>query len=207
MPMHTPPEPSCVHLVDDEAPVRAALEFLLASHGLAVCSYDGGPALLQRLDAGPDLRGCILLDVRMEPLSGLQVYDELVARGVGTPVIFLTGHGDIRMAVAALKKGAFDFVEKPFGDAALVERVRDALASDAEQQQKRSEGDSRGALLAALTAREQEVMHRVAMGKLNKVIADEMNVSMRTVEVYRARVYAKLGVRSSAELATLLAHS
>ena len=194
-----------VHLVDDEATVRAALEFLFASHGLSVCSYDGGPALLQRLDAGPALRGCILLDVRMEPMSGLQVYDELVARAINIPVIFLTGHGDIRMAVAALKKGAFDFVEKPFGDAALVERVVDALASDADQEQKRSEGDSRGALLAALTPREQDVMHRVAAGKLNKVIADDMNVSMRTVEVYRARVYAKLGVRSAAELATLLA--
>jgi two-component system response regulator DctR len=205
--MHPPSEHLCVHLVDDEASVRAALEFLLASHGLGVCSYDGGPALLQRLDLSPALRGCILLDVRMEPLSGLQVYDELVARGVNTPVIFLTGHGDIRMAVAALKKGAFDFVEKPFGDAALVERVRDAFASDAAQQKKRSDGDSRGALLASLTPREQDVMHRVAMGKLNKVIADDMHVSMRTVEVYRARVFAKLGVRSSAELATLLAHS
>lgn len=205
--MSMPAEKPQVHLVDDESTVRAALEFLFASHGLAVSSYDGGPALLQRLDSGLAMRGCILLDVRMEPLSGLQVYDELVVRGINIPVIFLTGHGDIRMAVAALKKGAFDFVEKPFGDAALVERVRDALASDAEQQQKRSEGDSRGALLAALTPREQDVMHRVAAGKLNKVIADDMNVSMRTVEVYRARVYAKLGVRSAAELATLLARA
>ncbi len=203
--MNTPSDHPTVHLVDDEAGVRAALEFLLASHGLPVCSYASGTALLERLQAGPALAGCILLDVRMEPLSGLQVYDELVARGVQTPVIFLTGHGDIRMAVAALKKGAFDFVEKPFGDAALVERVRDALRSDAEQRQRRSAGDSRGALLAALTPREQDVMHRVALGKLNKVIADEMNVSMRTVEVYRARVYAKLAVRSAAELATLLA--
>ena len=198
-------EQPTVHLVDDEVTVRAALEFLLASHGLAVHSYSSGPALLERLDAGPPLVGCILLDVRMEPLSGLQVYDELVARDVHTPVIFLTGHGDIRMAVAALKKGAFDFVEKPFGDAALVERVRDALALDAQVQQRLRDGDSRGVRLAALTPREQDVMQRVAAGKLNKVIADEMNVSMRTVEVYRARVYAKLGVRSSAELATLLA--
>jgi two-component system response regulator DctR len=205
--MSKPAEKPQVHLVDDESTVRAALEFLFASHGLAVSSYDGGPALLQRLDSGLAMRGCILLDVRMEPLSGLQVYDEMVVRSINIPVIFLTGHGDIRMAVAALKKGAFDFVEKPFGDAALVERVRDALASDAEQQQKRSEGDSRGALLAALTPREQDVMHRVAAGKLNKVIADDMNVSMRTVEVYRARVYAKLGVRSAAELATLLARA
>jgi two-component system response regulator DctR len=194
-------------LVDDEAPVRAALEFLFASHGLAVCAYDGAAALLQRLDTGPGLRGCILLDVRMEPLSGLQAFDELMARGITTPVIFLTGHGDIRMAVGALKKGAFDFVEKPFGDVALVQRVRDAMALDADQQQRLRDGDTRGILLAALTPREQEVMQRVAAGKLNKVIADEMNVSMRTVEVYRARVFAKLGVRSSAELATLLARA
>ena len=198
-------EKPLVHLVDDEATVRAALEFLFDSHGLAVRCYDSGPALLQRLNEGTALRGCILLDVRMEPMSGLQVFDELVARAINIPVIFLTGHGDIRMAVAALKKGAFDFVEKPFGDAVLVERVLDALASDAQQQQKRADGDSRGALLAALTPREQDVMHRVAAGTLNKIIADDMNVSMRTVEVYRARVYAKLGVRSAAELATLLA--
>jgi two-component system response regulator DctR len=122
-------------------------------------------------------------------------------------VIFLTGHGDIRMAVDALKKGAFDFVEKPFGDTALVERVRDALQADAQQQAHLQEGDTRGALLAGLTQREQDVMHRVAAGKLNKIIADEMHVSMRTVEVYRARVYAKLGVKSAAELATLLARA
>ena len=194
-----------VHLVDDEAAVRDALTFLLASHGLKVFPYDGGPALLQRVRNGGPIRGCILLDVRMEPLSGLQVHDELVASGVQTPVIFLTGHGDIRMAVGALKKGAFDFVEKPFGDAALVERIRDALEADAQQQSRLAQGDALGAQLAGLTQREQDVMHRVAAGKLNKVIADEMHVSMRTVEVYRARVFAKLGVRSAAELATLLA--
>jgi two-component system response regulator DctR len=194
-----------VHLVDDEAPVRAALEFLLSSHGISVHSYDGGPALLARLDQGLALRGCMLLDVRMEPMSGLQVHDEMVARGIQLPVIFLTGHGDIRMAVAALKKGAFDFVEKPFGDAVLVDRVRDAMAADAEQQARLADGDARGARIAGLTPREQDVMHRVAAGKLNKVIADEMHVSMRTVEVHRARVFAKLGVRSAAELATLLA--
>jgi two-component system response regulator DctR len=109
------------------------------------------------------------------------------------------------MAVDALKKGAFDFVEKPFGDTDLVDQVRNAMAADDAQQARLAEGDSRGAKLAGLTQREQDVMHRVAAGKLNKVIADEMNVSMRTVEVYRARVYAKLGVRSSAEVATLLA--
>jgi two-component system, LuxR family, response regulator DctR len=151
-------------------------------------------------------RGCILMDVRMEPMSGLQVHDELMARQIELPIIFLTGHGDISMAVAALKKGAFDFVEKPFGDAALVDRVREAMAADESRRSRLADGDARGAKLAGLTQREQEVAHRVAAGKLNKVIANEMNVSMRTVEVYRSRVYAKLDVRSSAELATLLAY-
>jgi two-component system response regulator DctR len=203
--MNAAPERPTVHLVDDEAAVRAALEFLLASHGLPVCSYDGGPALLERISAGPALVGCILLDVRMEPLSGLQVHDALVTQGVALPVIFLSGHGDIGMAVAAVKKGAFDFVEKPFGDAALVERVREALALEATQQTRLQRGDARLHALSSLTQRERDVLHRVASGKLNKVIADELGVSMRTVEVYRARVYAKLQVRSAAELATLMA--
>jgi two-component system response regulator DctR len=195
-----------VYLVDDEAPVRDALAFLFVSHGLVVQSFSSGVAFLDALDKGP-LHGCVLLDVRMEPMSGLQLHDELVARGVRTPVIFLSGHGDIPMAVEALKKGAFDFVEKPAGDAALVQRVRDAMAADHAQQARLAEGDALGARLAGLTQRELDVMHRVAAGKLNKVIADEMHVSVRTVEVYRARVYAKLGVRSAAEVATLLARS
>jgi two-component system response regulator DctR len=197
--------PDQVHLVDDEAPVRAALEFLLVSHGLSVRCYEGGNAFLQTLQSGAALRGCLLLDVRMEPISGLQIYDELLARGITLPVIFLTGHGDIRMAVTALQNGAFDFVEKPFGDTHLVRRVQDAMALDAQQQQRLAAGDSRQARLASLTPREHEVMLRVAAGKLNKVIAEDMHVSMRTVEVYRARVYDKLQVRSAAELATLLA--
>lgn len=196
---------AAVHLVDDEAPVRAALEFLFATHGLTVHGYDGGTPFLQRLASGPPLRGCVLLDVRMEPLSGLQVHDALVAQGADVPVIFLSGHGDIGMAVAALKKGAFDFVEKPFGDAALVERVREAMALDAARQASLHTGNVRESALAGLTQRERDVLRRVAAGKLNKVIADELAVSMRTVEVYRARVYAKLQVRSAAELATLLA--
>lgn len=205
--MTTTPDAVAVHLVDDEAPVRDALEFLFSSHGFNVRSYASGPEFLAAMDAPAPVRGCILLDVRMEPLSGLQVHDALVARGVPAPVIFLTGHGDIPMAVEALKKGAFDFVEKPFGDAALVDRVRDALAFEGMQQRRLAEGDARGAKLAGLTPRERDLMHRVAAGKLNKVIADEMHVSIRTVEVYRARVYAKLGVRSAAEVATLLAKS
>lgn len=195
---------AAVHLVDDEAAVRDALRFLFESHGLTVQAYDGGAPLLQAVDAGA-FRGCILLDVRMEPISGLQVHDELMRRGIQVPVIFLSGHGDIRMAVDALKKGAFDFVEKPFSDDVLVERVREAMQADTQIQEARSRGRQLEMRLAALTQREREVMRRVAAGSLNKQIAAELNVSMRTVEVYRSRVFDKLGVRSAAELATLLA--
>ncbi|MBU6259556.1 MAG: response regulator transcription factor [Burkholderiales bacterium] len=197
------PEPA-VHLVDDEAPVRDALAFLFHAHGLARRTYASGPELLAALDAAP-LRGCIVLDVRMEPMSGLQLHDALVARGVALPVLFLSGHGDIPMAVDALKKGAFDFIEKPFGDAALVERVQRALRLEASEQVARSDGERAAARLASLTEREHEVMLRVAAGRLNKVIADELGIAVRTVEVHRARVYAKLGVRSAAEVATRLA--
>lgn len=195
-----------VHLVDDEAAVRDALGFLLQSHGLATAAYPDAPSFLSALAAGP-LRGCVLLDVRMEPMSGLQLHDELMARGFRAPVIFLTGHGDIPMAVEALKKGAFDFVEKPFSDDALVERVQMALAVEAAQHADQAAGDEAAARLASLSEREREVMQRVAAGKLNKVIADELHISVRTVEVHRARVFAKLGVRSAAEVATLLAQT
>jgi two-component system response regulator DctR len=193
-----------VHLVDDEAAVRDALGFLFHTHGLAARGYASGPELLAALQQG-ELRGCIVLDVRMEPMSGLQLHDELMARGVTLPVLFLSGHGDIPMAVDALKKGAFDFVEKPFSDDALVERVRRALQLEALQRLARGDDEDKAARLASLTDREREVMLRVAAGTLNKVIADELAIAVRTVEVHRARVYAKLGVRSAAEVATLLA--
>jgi two-component system response regulator DctR len=193
-----------VHVVDDEAAVRDALVFLFVSHGLRAEAHASGPALLERQAAGP-LRGCLLLDVRMEPMSGLQLHDALTAAGVKLPIIFLSGHGDIPMAVEALKKGAFDFVEKPFSDHALVDKVQRAMDVEAAQQASSARGSEREARLASLSEREREVMLRVAAGTLNKVIADELGVSMRTVEVHRARVYAKLGVRSAAEVATLLA--
>ena len=199
-----------VYLLDDEAAVRDALEFLLTSRGLVVRSFASGPALLAALDAGLStaarpLAGVFVLDVRMAPMSGLRVFDELVARRLRNPVLFLSGHGDIPMAVEALKNGAFDFLEKPYSDNALADRITQALAVDAAMHQTDARSAERSARLASLTEREHEVMHRVAAGKLNKVIADELCVSVRTVEVHRARVYAKLGVRSAAEVATLLA--
>jgi two-component system response regulator DctR len=188
-----------VHLVDDDPGVRDALAFLMRSRGLDVRAFASGPALLEALDVevpkvGPP-RGVFLLDVRME----------LLARRLKNPVLFLTGHGDIPMVVEALKKGAFDFLEKPYSDNALADRVEQALAVDAAMQAEGAQAAERAARLARLTDREREVMTRVAAGKLNKIIADELHVSMRTVEVHRARVFAKLGVRSAAEVATLIA--
>jgi two-component system response regulator DctR len=195
-----------VYLLDDEAAVLDALGFLLASRGLDVRPFASGPELLSAVDAQPrPIAGVFLLDIRMKPMSGLRVFDELAARKLRNPVLFLSGHGDIPMAVEALKNGAFDFLEKPYSDNALAVRVEQALAVDSAMRQSDARTDERRARLSSLTEREHEVMQRVAAGKLNKVIADELCVSVRTVEVHRARVYAKLGVRSAAEVATLLA--
>ncbi len=193
-----------VHLVDDEAAVRDALAFLMRSHGLRVEAHASGPALFEALDRMIDPHGCIVLDVRMEPLSGLQVHDELIARGVPLPVIFLSGHGDIPMAVDAMQKGAVDFVEKPFNDQALVNKVQRAIAMDVHRwREARAHADVAGKL-ASLTDREREVAVLVAAGKLNKQVADELGIAIRTVEVHRARAFTKLGLRSAAELATML---
>ena len=196
-----------VYLLDDEGVVLDALGFLLSSRGLDVRAHSSGAQLLATVDAAPKpLAGVFLLDVRMEGMSGPQVHDELLRRGLRNPVLFLSGHGDIPMVVEALKKGAFDFLEKPYSDNTLVDRVEQALAVAAAMNHSHARSDEAQARLASLTEREQEVMLRVAAGKLNKVIADELHVSVRTIEVHRARVYAKLGVRSAAEVATLVAN-
>jgi two-component system, LuxR family, response regulator DctR len=206
-----------VYLVDDEDAVRDALSFLLRSRGLTVRAFASGPALLAMLDdeknrsgtnVSINLYGCFLLDFRMEIMSGAAVHDALLERGIPNPVLFLTGHGDVPMAVAALKKGAFDFLQKPYSDNELVDRIERAFDVDATSRRTDASASQRAqhvrARLASLTEREREVMQRVAAGKMNKIIADELCVSLRTVEVHRARVFAKLGVRSAAEVATLL---
>lgn len=195
-----------VFLVDDEEPVRDALVFLLHSCGIETLAFESGDRLCAALEhTPPPLRGCFLFDVRLGNANGLALHATLGQRGYTNPVLFLTGHGDIPMAVEALKRGAFDFIEKPYSDNALIERIEAALALDSEGYARQTRSAERSARLARITPREREVMLRVAAGKLNKVIADELNVAMRTVEVHRARVFAKLGVRSAAELATWLA--
>jgi len=192
-----------VFLVDDDEAIRDALGWLLQSRDLSCRSFPSAEAFLAQWNA--ELAGCLLLDIRMDGMSGLELFDRLLELGNRLPVIFLTGHGDVPMAVGALQQGAFDFLEKPFDDNALVDVVIRALESDARHQASKETQATVAALLTQLTPREHEVMQLVLAGKFNKVIADELNISMRTVEVHRSRVFEKMGVRSAVELAQLLA--
>lgn len=203
-----------VYLVDDEDVVRDALGWLLRSRRLLSEGFGSGEAfealLEQRLRPGaadwPGSPSCLLLDVRMPGISGLQLFDRLVERKLvdALPVIFLTGHGDVPTAVAAVKRGAFDFVEKPFSDNALVDRVEQALQRSEETLQRRADARLVQKALAELTEREREVMLLVVEGRPNKLIADALDISVRTVEVHRARVFEKMNVKSAVELANLL---
>jgi len=201
-----------VYLVDDEDVVRDALAWLLRSRRLLSEGYGSAEAfeamLAQRAGHGPwpTSPSCLLLDVRMPGISGLTLFERLIERGLHTalPVIFLTGHGDVPTAVAAVKRGAFDFVEKPFADNALVDRIELALAHSSAAIVLRQGGDRLQRLLAELTERERDVMRLVVEGRPNKLIADALDISVRTVEVHRARVFDKMNVKSAVELANLL---
>ncbi|ADJ62360.1 response regulator transcription factor [Herbaspirillum seropedicae] len=194
-----------LHIVDDEEIIRDSLAWLARSRNIAATAYDSGPTLLAALAASPgiDAEGeCLLLDVRMPGTSGVALFNDLKTKGLlhRRPVIFLTGHGDVPMAVDMLKNGAFDFFEKPFNDNQLMDRVLEALASS------RAGGaeDAVQSRLAALSVREREVLDLILAGKMNKVIADELGISMRTVEVHRAHIFDKMNVKTAVELARLL---
>jgi two-component system response regulator DctR len=190
------------YIVDDDEAIRDALTWLFRSRQVDSRAWPSAESFLA--DWREDLRGCLVLDVRMDGMSGLQLFGLLCERGSRLPVIFLSGHGDIPLAVAAVKKGAFDFVEKPFNDNELVDRVIRAMQSDAARKPAGPEVAAIHARLAQLTPREREVMERILAGKYNKVIADELNIAMRTVEVHRSRIFEKMGVKSAVELAQLL---
>jgi two-component system response regulator DctR len=192
-----------VHVVDDDDAIRDALSWLLRSRGLAARTWSSAEGFL--VDWTEATAGCLVLDVRMGGMSGVELFDRLLARGSRLPVLFLTGHGDVPLAVAALKKGAFDFVEKPFDDNDLVDRILAALSHDDLQRRRRETDATVAARLAALTPREREVMERVLAGDYNKTIADALGIAVRTVEVHRARIFEKMGVRSAVELSQLLA--
>ncbi len=190
------------HLVDDDEAIRDALAWLLKSRGIPCTTYDCAETFLAEWT--PKLAGCAILDMRMSGMSGLDCFDQLRERGSTLPVIFLTGHGDVPLAVATLKKGAFDFFEKPFNDNDLATSVREAMDLDARQRAASATVDSVNSRLSTLTARERQIMELVLLGKFNKVIADELNISMRTVEVHRANLFDKMKVKTAVELANLL---
>jgi two-component system response regulator FixJ len=189
-----------VVVIDDHDGVRASIRALLESAGFAVKEYPSAVAYLADKGAGGD---CLLVDLRMPQMSGLEFQAELVRRRVRVPVILVTGHGDVSRAVAAMKAGAFDFIEKPFDDESLLASIRRAL--DEGRMSRDSEAENRAAmeLLSILTGREREVMDHLVLGKSNKLIAHELGISPRTVEIHRARVQEKLKARDLSDLVRL----
>ncbi len=187
-----------IYVVDDDEAMRDSMSWLLEGEGYKVACFDSAERFLAtRRD---DMRGCIVLDVRMPDMSGLELHERLDALGSQLPIIFVTGHGDVPMAVAALQRGACDFIEKPFHNEDLLSRIHRALELDSEISARRRQESAIAHRLGQLTQREREVMQLVVAGKLNKQIADELDISMKTVEAHRARVMEKMGVRTLAEL-------
>jgi two-component system response regulator DctR len=200
---------ACVYIVDDDAGVRDALGWLLRTRRLLGIPYDSADRFWAELQAWPDeptSPACVLLDVRMPGMSGLALFERLRALPwfEALPVIFLSGHADVPTAVDAVKRGAFDFCEKPFSDNALVDRVEQALRQAHAVQTQRRQRRELQAKVAALTDRERDVMRLVAAGLPNKLVADELQISVRTVEVHRAHVFEKMDVKSAVELVNRL---
>ena len=205
--MRTNPH-ATVYIVDDDAGVRDALAWLLRSRRLSSECFDSAEAFDARITTISGVRepSCVLLDVRMAGLSGLVMFEKLIAYGLlpTLPVIFLTGHADVPTAVDAVKRGAFDFYEKPFSDNALVDRIEQALALSAAGLAQQNQSTGLQARLEGLTERERDVLRLVVGGLPNKLVADQLDISVRTVEVHRARVFDKMNVKSAVELANLM---
>ena len=188
----------CVHIVDDEEPIRDSIAMLLRSAGLRSRQYEDPHAFLATYRA--DEPGCLVLDVRMPRMTGLELQRELNLRGWTLPVIFVTGHGDVPMAVEAMRDGAIDFLQKPFSDEALIHRVSKALEQDQRARDQAVDREGLTERLEALTPREREIAGRIVAGQANKVIAIELQLSERTVELHRARAMQKMKVRGVAQL-------
>lgn len=186
-----------VFIVDDDEAVRQSTAWLIESIGLKVNTFVSADDFLENYN---NESGCIVMDVRMPGMSGLEAQEEMKNRGIALPLIFITGHGDVPMAVRALKRGAFDFIEKPFNDQLLLDAVQRGLKLNSEARESLIQNESIDKRISSLTPREHEVMLRVTEGKPNKVIAHELNVSIKTVEVHRARMMEKMEASSVAEL-------
>jgi FixJ family two-component response regulator len=189
---------SVVFVVDDDASMRQAIGSLIRSVGLRVETFETAQEFLQSKHL--DTLGCVVLDVRLPGLSGLDLQRELIARGVSLPIIFITGHGDIPMSVRAMKAGALEFLTKPFGDQDLLDAIQKALERDRAARQQRREIAELRERFDALTSREREVIRLVVAGLLNKQIADELGTSEITIKIHRGQVLKKMGAGSPAEL-------
>jgi len=188
--------PICV--VDDDSAVRDALKILLRMSGYRVEVYESGLAFLK--DADMQKAACLIADIRMPDMDGIELQQTLARRGIGLPVIIMTGHGDVPLAVKAMKAGAIDFLEKPFEEENLLASIRIALAKNTSKHAKSEEGEQTRARISELTPREKEVLDQLVDGHQNKMIAHNLDISPRTVEVYRGRIMEKLKARSIAEL-------
>jgi two-component system, LuxR family, response regulator FixJ len=191
-----------VFVVDDDDAVRGSLRLLLKSVGLAAQPFGSAQDFLEHYS--PDQPGCLVLDVRMPGMSGLELQQQLNVRGAVIPVIFITGHGDVPMAVEAMQHGAFDFLQKPFRDQDLIDRIQRALEKDRGYRQELRKREQIRERRDSLTPREQEVLELVTSGKANKVMAADLGVSQRTVEIHRARVMEKMGAASLAQLVRMV---
>ncbi len=191
-----------VFVVDDDEGVRSSLRLLLKSVGIAAQTAPSAPDFLAHYES--DQPGCLVLDVRMPGMSGLELQEQLNLRGAMIPVIFITGHGDIPMAVEAMQQGAFDFLQKPFRDQDLLDRVQKALEKDAQNREQLKQRDQIRTRYESLTPREREVLELVTQGKPNKVMAGDLGVSQRTVEIHRARVMEKMAANSLAQLVRMM---
>jgi two-component system, LuxR family, response regulator FixJ len=190
-----------VYVVDDDPAMRSSLRWLIESVGLTVRTCASAQEFLRTYE-GTD-PGCLVLDVRMPGMSGLDLQNELVARKIHIPILIITGYAEVPLAVRAMKAGAFDFIEKPFSDQTLLDRIRAAVAQDESARRRRAARAEVLARLRLLTARERDVLNRVVTGKSNKVIASELDLSTKTVEVHRAHVMDKLKATSLADLIRL----
>ena len=191
-----------VFVIDDDAAVRRFLGGLIGSVGLRVKAYASAQEFLDAYEAGAP--GCILLDIRMPGMSGLELQKELDARSIGLPVIFLTGHGDVQVAVHAMKAGAVDFIEKPFNNELLLDRIQTAVAKSADADITRGERNEIAKRIELLTPRERQVLDRVVAGDTNKGVARHLEISERTVEIHRARVMEKMRAKSLANLVKMV---
>lgn len=201
-----PQQSPTVFIIDNDAPLRASLRFLLESADLPSEGFESAEAFLAGCD--PARAGCLILDVRLPGMSGIVLQETMRDRGWRLPIIVMTGFADVGTAVAMLKRGAFDFFEKPFSDQQLLERVQQAIGFDTSRRVVSAQREALASRIAALTAREHEVFQEVVHGKANKVVALEFGISEKTVEVHRARVMQKMGASSLADLVRmdLLAH-